>query len=309
MASEASAAAAAAASEALVAEFERLVQQASAVADMVDEIRAAAEEFEQMVHDTLNEIDSAASVAVHEATNQAKAAHAALTALSKHIETVAGEASAEAVALTHSATDQIGTAIDQQSQMIGGVEKLAVDALESLSEELQILLADLGERFGEVDALWIEAQTATQAIHAEAKAKVQEFTGHLTTTMNDARTAGNEFVQGVETECFLPMEEALAEIEKQISELGTRLFDKSLGLLTEKVDNAVREEVKALIDEAIGAIKQMIKDKIDEIMDRRDVSEPERQALEAIFDALKGLLGTIEDKAGSVKNIQAIVNF
>jgi len=308
MASDASAAAAAA-SEALVAEFERLVQQASAVADLVDEVRAAADQFEEMVRDTLKELDAAASDAVHDATDQARAAHAAFAAMSEQFDTVAGDVRAAAVALTQSATDQIGDQIDEHRQMMSEVEKLAVEALETLSERLQSLLSDLRERFGDIDALWIEAQSATQTIHGEAKAKVLEFTGHLTKTMTDARTAGTEFVQGIETECFVPVEEALAEVEKLIGELGTRLFDKSLGLLTETVEDTVREEVGALIDDAIEAIKQMIKDKIDEIIKRRDLSEPERKALEDIFDALERLLGTMEDKVGSVKHIQAIVNF
>lgn len=306
---EATAAAAALASEALVAEFEKLVERASVIADMVDEIRATAEEFEQVVRDTLHELDSTGSEFIHQATNQTEAAHGAITSLSNDLATIAHAMRTEGVQLTQSLTEQIGHAIDEQRDLVIESKKQAIDAVATLNEELQVLLVELRDRFDQIDRLQVEAQGAIQTIHSEARTTAQEFAGHLTSAMNDTRTAGGEFAQRIEEGDLVPIEELLAEVEKLVGELAERLFDKGLGSLTETVEKAVRDEVSELIDQAIEAVKQMIKDKIDEILERRDRSEPERKALEAIFDALESMFDTLKDKAGSVKTIQATVGF
>ena len=293
--------------EAFAAEFERLVAQAASVADLVEQIRNATQEFEQMVHATLDELDGEVAGTVHQATNWAHAAQAAVLDLSRDLDAMARDVRGEVVQLTHSVSAVIGQAIDQQAKAMDDGGKLAGDAVGSLNSELHGVLSDLRNRMNHVDQQWVEAHGANQAVHQQAKQAAQEFTTRLNAAMDAARSAGETFAGELENDVFVPIERVLQELDEEVRALSTRLFERGLSSLSKTVDEMVREQVRALVDEAVEAIKDMVKAKIDEILERRDRSEPERKALEGIFDTLQNLLGAVEDKVGEVKEIRSIV--
>ncbi|MHC8308013.1 hypothetical protein ACYZUC_00110 [Pseudomonas sp. GT1P32] len=295
------------AGETLVTELERLVLQTASLADLVEEIRTTTLDFEQMVHASLRELDSEVSHAVQQATGWAHSAQTAVIELSKGLDTLSHDIRAQAVQLTRSVADEISQAIDQQARSVNDNEKLAGDAVKALDGELQTLISTLRTRLSEITQLWVEAHGANQAFHQQAMQMSQEFADQLAGAMDEARTAGDAFAAGLEQEVFVPVEQALAELDELMRSLGTRLFDEGLLSLGGTVEDAVRNEVSELINQAIDTIKQVVKEKIDEILEQRDRSDPERKALEAIFNTLQSLLGTLEEKLDAVKEIRAIV--
>lgn len=295
------------AGEAFAEEFDRLVSQAASIADLVDEIRNAALEFEQMVHTTLDELDSEVSSVVHQATGWTEDAQTALLDLSKGLDTMARDFRGEVVQLTRSTAADIGHAVDQQTKTMHDCGKLAMEAMGTLNSELQSLASDVRNRINQVDQLWVEAHGANQVVHQQAKQAAQEFTTRLSAVMENARTDGEALATELDQGVLVPIEQALAELDEQVRGLCARLFDEGLSSLSESVENTVRGQIGELVDQAIEAIKEMVKEKMNEILDRRYRSEPERKALEGIFDTLKNLLGPVEEKVGAVKEIRSIV--
>lgn len=295
------------AGEAFAAEFEKLVSQAASIADLVEQVRSATQEFEQMVRATLDELDGEVAGTIRQATGLAQAAQSAVLELSKGLDTVARDVRGEVVQLTRSVSAEIGHAIDQQAKAMDDSGKLAVDAVGSLNSELQSVLSDVRNRMSQVDQLWVEAHGANQVVHQQAKQTAQEFATRLAAAMDTARIAAESFAGELEDDVFVPIEQVLYELDEQVRTLSTRLFEQELTSLSKSVEDEVREQVGPLIDKAIEAITDMVKAKVEEILERRDKSEPERKSLEGIFDTLKNLLDAVEDKVGAVKEIKAIV--
>lgn len=295
------------AGEAFADEFEKLVAQAATIADLVEEVRSAAMEFEQMVQASLAELDGDVADALQQATGWAEAAQGAVLELSREIDTLAHDVRGQIVQTTRSASTEIGSAIDQQAKAIDDGGKLAGEAVGMLNHGVQELLSGLRDRMGLVDQVWVAAYGANQEVHQQAKQAAQGFTARLNTAMDAARSAGETFAGELEDDVFVPIELVLHELDEEVRKVSTRLFYEGLSSLSASVEKTVRDEVSALVDEAIATVKDMINVKIDELLDRRDRSEPERKALEGIFDTLTNLLGAIEEKVGAVKEIRSIV--
>jgi len=295
------------AGHAFAVEFEKLVAQASKIAELVEEIRGAATEFEQMVQASLGELDDNVADAVRQSTEWAEAAQAAVLSLSREIDTAAREVRGEIVRLVRSASTEIGSGIDQQAKAVDDGGKLAGEAVGTLNHGLQELLSALRDRMSRLDQVWVAAHGANQEVHQQAKQASQEFAALINTAMDEASSAGETFAGELEDDVFVPIEQVLNELDEVVRKLSTRLFDEGLSRLSGTVEKAVRDEVSVLVNEAIAAVKDTIKAKIDEILERRDRSEPERKALEGVFDALTNLLGAVEEKVGAVKEIRSIV--
>lgn len=295
------------AGEAFADEFEKLVAQAATIADLVEEVRSAALEFEQMVQASLAELDGDVADALQQATGWAETAQGAVLQLSREMDTVARDVRGQIVQTTRSASTEIGGAIDQQAKAIDDGGKLAGEAVGKLNHGVQELLSGLRDRMGLVDQVWVAAYGANQEVHRQAKQAAQEFTARLNTAMDAARSAGDTFAGELEDDVFVPIERVLHELDEEVRKVSTRLFYERLSSLSASVEKMVRDEVSALVDEAIATVKDMINAKIDELLERRDRSEPERKALEGIFDTLTNLLGAVEEKVGAVKEIRSIV--
>jgi methyl-accepting chemotaxis protein len=309
MAIEAGDGMAAEAGEVLVAEFERLVTHTALISDLIEEIHATAQELGQMINDTLDELDTAISESVLGATEHAQAAHQTISDFAKGLQTFAHDMRSEAVNLTRSMAEEIGHAIDEHNRMMDDSEKTVISTVHTLGGFVQSLVAELRTRLGEIDALWLEAQNAAQTVGQDARGLTHDFTVHMATAMNGARTAGDAFANEIDNAVFKSVEAMLDQIERLVCELGTRLFDNSLGSLTGTVETSVQSEVSGLINEAVDSIRNLVKEKIDEIFASRNRSEPERKALQAIFETLRGMVDSVEDKVGAVKQIKDAVGF
>lgn len=297
----------AAASEELVADFERLVAKTTNIAELIEEISNASTEFHQLITDTLTACDGEAKDMIVAAAQHSNSASAELLTLQKDFAASVKTMSGEAVDLVQTMGTDLGSALDDGIALMSDAEIAANAAVAELASEVKGLLGGLSSRLGEIDALWLEAQSAQHQIQNEVRTAILGFSSELGKEIEDLDNQGQAFASDLEKSVFKPVEDLLDEVQKVLGDFGAKVFEKGFAELGGQLDKAIRAQVAELIDEAITEIKTMVTEKIDDILERRDKSEPERRALDAIFDTLKAFVGDVENGAGEVGKIRAVV--
>jgi hypothetical protein len=296
-------------SEVLVAEFENFASQTASIADTAEEINECVVEFKKLVDDTLAELEqltreaiTAASLDIDKATTAFDDASGMLANLSSSAVKEIGDHSDQAVDAIVQGLDSARELMDEVGVMSQHSATAVSEAIASIFDSLHALLESTRAKWAEADA---HAREFLQSTEATAHSLIEDFRQQTT----EGGQVFDEFAASIESELIPAVEREFHELRDGLRDMAYQVMESDVDELGHMVDSVIRENIKALFEEAVATLIDLIQEKIREIIERRDRTEPERRALDEVFAMLENLLGPLEDHVGSVKDITNAVGY